>query len=160
VPDQPLIRTLGVVGLVVSIVSGLAALGALVGSSPRAALLAAGGAGLASLPVVVVLAVALSRAQRKASESWWTTAAGALVCVAVGAWVFVRSLHDSDALARFGGGVLIAAVPLSVFGAWAAVVYGRATRKRCPDCAEPISLHARVCRHCGYRYPTADGMSP
>jgi predicted amidophosphoribosyltransferase len=25
--------------------------------------------------------------------------------------------------------------------------------KNCPDCAEPIREAAKVCRHCGYKFP-------
>lgn len=29
----------------------------------------------------------------------------------------------------------------------------RGPQKRCPDCAEPVAMEARVCKHCGYRFP-------
>ena len=35
--------------------------------------------------------------------------------------------------------------------------FGRSdARKKCPDCAEKIAREARVCRFCGYRYPSDD----
>jgi peptidoglycan/LPS O-acetylase OafA/YrhL len=28
----------------------------------------------------------------------------------------------------------------------------RASKKRCPDCAETVKVEAHICRHCGYRF--------
>jgi hypothetical protein len=31
---------------------------------------------------------------------------------------------------------------------------GRTKKRKCPDCAEKISVEAKVCPHCRYRFPT------
>lgn len=38
------------------------------------------------------------------------------------------------------------AVPLGV-------IWFRSISKPCPDCAERVDKQARVCKHCGYRFP-------
>lgn len=32
-------------------------------------------------------------------------------------------------------------------------MFGRRKTKKCPDCAEKISVEAKVCPHCRYRFP-------
>ena len=32
-------------------------------------------------------------------------------------------------------------------------MFGRTKRRKCPDCAEKISVEAKVCPHCRYRFP-------
>lgn len=31
----------------------------------------------------------------------------------------------------------------------------RADQKKCPDCAEPVRIEAKICRHCKYRFDSA-----
>lgn len=33
-------------------------------------------------------------------------------------------------------------------------MFGRTKRRKCPDCAERISVEAKVCPHCRYRFPS------
>ena len=38
-------------------------------------------------------------------------------------------------------------------GSVLARMFGRRKTKKCPDCAEKISVEAKVCPHCRYRFP-------
>lgn len=71
--------------------------------------------------------------------------AAALLGSLVRAYSAYRAVHNPD-------GVAAGAVPANVFDQ---LMAQRPINKKCPDCAETILTAAKVCKHCGYRFPPA-----
>jgi hypothetical protein len=66
--------------------------------------------------------------------------------------------EGSVAVALLGGAWFAGTM---VYYAWTGAQGAPSSRKRCPDCAEPVRVDASVCKHCGYRWSSpADAVRP
>ncbi len=152
-------RAFGVLSAVVGAVTGLATIvGALVGHFAEVKQVA--------VPVVVaigylVLSVGLLAAGLvwiwKSYSSRWVR--GPLMLIGPLALGFALFGGWGLLFASGEGAKLIFAGLYLAYGLWAATTYvtvmarrAKASRKRCPDCAETVKSAANVCQHCGYRW--------
>jgi hypothetical protein len=111
----------------------------------------------------------------------WAAFAGSLTGLIVGIWGFTQGFQQVtlgssqrvlppglviiQAHAGIGVYVVLIAGALGLTGSvlmlrdrdWK-LIRTSADVKKCPDCAELILVDARVCKHCGFRYP--DGYGP
>lgn len=74
-----------------------------------------------------------------------------------GIGIYILGLGDA---LMVGGGIWILSSPPMAEEDGEAQASEADPSKRCPDCAESVLLHARVCKHCGYRFEESEEGDP
>jgi hypothetical protein len=135
--------------------------------------------------LIIALGVALgvgraSQGRKHANRALFFTIIGVVILIGIASDKSLRTLYPLNSegqpnasaegtVASLGAAVYVAGVglALALAGSWMArqpaVVPSRQesnadalATKVCPDCAESVLADARVCKHCGFRFDSAD----
>jgi Uncharacterised protein family UPF0547 len=168
------LRAILTIGGVIGAISGAATIVGWVASQDLQAtatvtLTAAGIAFLVALLLVPPVYVAVHYlakfagwTRRPLSELWDHLVPLSVACWGICAfWFATTSADDRISSVRLAGAMTVVAAPVAgilriVTSARRRRLAERASRKRCPDCAEQVKAEAHVCRHCGYRFGAGD----